>query len=169
MEIVVGFTCHTLTMVKKGSNRCRDWTNLTCVHSHHASDCLYWQQPHYHSTDFSVVPFRQDFMLASEGHLMKALKNQWLLTIPSPPAIPCGGTNQGTHHGVWRADAIAVTCDGTIPRDVGLQTLENKALSRGIIRKSSPILAEITIRKSQVFVLVRQLLFRLTKRPHGSF
>ena len=36
-----------------------------------------------------------------------------------------------------------------IPRDVGLQTLENKVLSRGIIGKSAPILAEITIRKSQ--------------------
>jgi len=32
---------------------------------------------------------------------------------------------------------------------MGLQTLENKALSRGIIGKSAPILAEITIRKSQ--------------------
>jgi hypothetical protein len=31
---------------------------------------------------------------------------------------------------------------------VGLQTLENKALSRGIIGNSAPILAEITIRKS---------------------
>jgi hypothetical protein len=30
-----------------------------------------------------------------------------------------------------------------------LQMLENKALSRGIIGKSAPILAEITIRKSQ--------------------
>ena len=32
---------------------------------------------------------------------------------------------------------------------MGWQTLENKALSRGIIGKSAPILAEITIRKSQ--------------------
>jgi hypothetical protein len=32
---------------------------------------------------------------------------------------------------------------------MGLQTLENKVLSRGIIGKSAPILAEITIRKSQ--------------------
>jgi hypothetical protein len=32
---------------------------------------------------------------------------------------------------------------------VGLQVLDNKALSRGIIGKSAPILAEITIRKSQ--------------------
>ena len=36
-------------------------------------------------------------------------------------------------------------------RDVGLQPVENKALSRGIIGKSAPTLAEITIRKSQVF------------------
>src|SRR5215217_8013430 len=35
------------------------------------------------------------------------------------------------------------------PRDVGLQPLENKALSWGIIGKSAPILAETTIRKSQ--------------------
>jgi hypothetical protein len=37
---------------------------------------------------------------------------------------------------------------------VGLQTLENKVLSQGIIEKSAPILAEITIRKSQPLVLV---------------
>jgi hypothetical protein len=34
-------------------------------------------------------------------------------------------------------------------RDVDLQPVENKVLSWGIIGKSSPILAEITIRKSQ--------------------
>ena len=39
-------------------------------------------------------------------------------------------------------------------RDVGLQLLENKVLSWGIIGKSAPILAEITIRKSQPLVLV---------------
>jgi len=88
-------------------------------------------------------------MLVSEEYPMKAHKNQWLLIMPSPPAIPGGGTNQGTHHGVWRADAFAVTWDETIHSDVGLQTLDNKALSRGIIGKSTPILAEITIRKSQ--------------------
>jgi hypothetical protein len=36
---------------------------------------------------------------------------------------------------------------------MGLQTLENKVLSRGSIGKSAPILAEITIRKSQ-FILI---------------
>ena len=59
--------------------------------------------------DFSVVQFRLDFVLFSEQDYMKTLKNQWLLTMPSPPAIPCGGTNQGTHHGVGRADTFAVT------------------------------------------------------------
>jgi hypothetical protein len=35
---------------------------------------------------------------------------------------------------------------------VGLQTIENKALSWGILGKSAPILAEITIRKSQEII-----------------
>ena len=48
--------------------------------------------------DFSVVPFRLNFMLFSEKNHVKALKNQWVLTTSSPPAIPCGGTNPGTHH-----------------------------------------------------------------------
>ncbi len=45
--------------------------------------------------DFSVMLFRPHFMLASEGHPMKVHKNQWLLTMPSPRAIPCGATNRG--------------------------------------------------------------------------
>src|SRR5215468_6676591 len=36
---------------------------------------------------------------------------------------------------------------------MSLQPLENKALSRGIIGKSAPILAEITYRKSQQLVI----------------
>ena len=47
---------------------------------------------------------------------------------------------------------------GRSPRDVGLQTLENKALSWGVIGKSAPILAEIIIRKSQEIVLAYLLL-----------
>ena len=40
--------------------------------------------------------------------------------------------------------------------------LENKALSRGIIGKSAPILAEITIRKSQLpFLYVAFLYWRV--------
>jgi hypothetical protein len=60
-------------------------------------------------SDFSVVLFRPNFMLASEGYPMKVHKNQRLLTLPSPPNLPCGATNQGTYHGVWWADAFAVT------------------------------------------------------------
>ena len=59
--------------------------------------------------DFSVVLFRPNFMLASEEYPMKAHKNQWLLTMPSPPDLPYGATNQGLHHGVRGADAFAVT------------------------------------------------------------
>ena len=59
--------------------------------------------------DFSVVLFRPNFMLASEEHAMKTHKNQWLLNLLSPPAIPCGATNQGTHHGIWGVDAFAGT------------------------------------------------------------
>jgi hypothetical protein len=36
---------------------------------------------------------------------MKVHKNQRLLTLLSPPNLPCGVTNQGTYHGVWGADA----------------------------------------------------------------
>jgi hypothetical protein len=60
-------------------------------------------------SDFSVVLFRPNFMLASEGYLVKVHKNQRLLTLPSPLSLPCGATNQGTYHGVWWADAFAVT------------------------------------------------------------
>jgi hypothetical protein len=60
-------------------------------------------------TDFSVVLFRPNFMLASEGCPMKVHKNQRLLTLPSPLNLPCGATNQGTYHGVWWTDAFAVT------------------------------------------------------------
>ena len=60
-------------------------------------------------SDFSVVLFRPKFMLLSEEYPMKFHKNQWLVKLPSPPDIPCEATNQGTHYGVWGADAFAVT------------------------------------------------------------
>jgi hypothetical protein len=59
--------------------------------------------------DFSVGLFRSDFVLVSEGHPMKVHKNQWLLIMPSPPDLPGGAIHQGTYHGVWGADAFAVT------------------------------------------------------------
>jgi len=49
---------------------------------------------------------------------------------------------------------------------MSLQLLENKALSRGIIRKSAPLLAEITIRKSHPFEGSGQEAILL---PHTTF
>jgi hypothetical protein len=60
------------------------------------------------SSDFSVAVFRSDCMLASEEHPMKVHKNQGLSNLLSPTDILCGATNQGTHRGVWGADAVAV-------------------------------------------------------------
>jgi len=74
-----------------------------------ASPGFHLSQRQEQDTDFSVVLLRPTFMLFSEKNYMKVHKNQWLLTVSSPPAILCGGTNQGAHHGVWRADAFAVT------------------------------------------------------------
>ena len=59
--------------------------------------------------DFSVVLFRPHCMLASEEHPMKVHKNQWLSNLLSPPDVPRGATNQGTHPRGWGAGACAVT------------------------------------------------------------
>ena len=59
--------------------------------------------------DFSDALFRSDFMLASEGCPMKMHKNQWLLTLLSPPDLSCGATHQGIHPGGEGADAFTVT------------------------------------------------------------
>jgi len=84
---------------------------------------------------------------------MKSHKNQWLVCLLSLHDIPCGATNQGTHHGVRGADAFAVPWHRTILSDMSLQLLENKVLSWGIRGKSAPLLAEITIRKSQILAV----------------
>jgi hypothetical protein len=54
------------------------------------------------------------------------------------------------------------------PRDRGLQASENKALSRGIIRKSAPTLAEITIRKSQLIIVYRLYVTRAVGATFGA-
>jgi hypothetical protein len=107
-------------------------------------------QPESKSPDFSVVVFRLHFMLVSEEHLMKPHKNQWLLNLLSP-LISLGEPRTRVHTMVSVVQAPTQGRDrGRFPRDMGLQTLENTVFSRGIIGKSAPILAEITIRKSQV-------------------
>src|SRR5437868_2182999 len=58
---------------------------------------------------------------------------------------------EGQRPSQWR-------CLTKLPREMYAQPIVHKALSRGIIRKSACILAEITIWKSQlIFLLVHQL------------
>ena len=47
------------------------------------------------STAFSVVLFRPHCMLVSEEYLMKAHKNQWLLTVSDPPEHLSGAPHRG--------------------------------------------------------------------------
>jgi len=104
----------------------------------------------YKAADFSVVLFRSDCRLFSEKNRMKAHINQWLLTMPYPlehlsGAIRRGHTMdpEGQRPSQWR-------CLTKLPREMYSQPIVHKALSRGTICKSACILAEITIRKSQV-------------------
>ena len=89
------------------------------------------------STDLSVVLFRSDCKLVSEGHPMKMHKNQWLSNLLSPTDIPYGATHQGTPSRGWGAGASAVPREGTIPRAIVLQALENKALSQRVTEKAA--------------------------------
>ena len=50
---------------------------------------------HYKDSDFSVVLFRPNFMLASEEDPMKAHKNQWVLPMPCPLERLSGATSRG--------------------------------------------------------------------------
>jgi hypothetical protein len=45
--------------------------------------------------DFSVVLFRPNFMLVSDKNLMKAHKNQWVLTMPCPLERLSGAASRG--------------------------------------------------------------------------
>src|ERR671933_3014804 len=102
------------------------------------------------ASDFSVVLFRPNFMLTSEEHPMKVHKNQGLLTTPSPPVIPCGATSRGQTMAPEGQKPSKWLCLTKLPREMYSQPIVHKALSRGIVRTSACILAEITIRKSQL-------------------
>src|SRR5262245_35835178 len=100
--------------------------------------------------DFSVVLFRSNFMPFSEKSRMKAHTNQCFWNTLFPPDIPWGAMYQGTPM-VSGVQTSSQYPDRVQPHsDVGVQPLENKALSRGIIRKSACIHDEITIWKSQL-------------------
>jgi hypothetical protein len=112
--------------------------------------------------DFSVVLFRPHFMLVSEEFPMKSHKNQWVWSMPCPPEHLAGAISrvQILVSGVQTPSQCPDT--GLSPREVRLQALDNKVLSRGIRGKSAPILAEITIRKSQfVFPIPSQNIERI--------
>jgi hypothetical protein len=100
--------------------------------------------------DFSVVLFRSDRRLFSEKNRMKAHTNQWVLTVPYPLEHLAGATSRGqtmAPEGQRPSRWLYLT---QLPREMYSQPIVHKALSWGIIRKSAPILAEITTRKSQL-------------------
>src|SRR5713101_1631577 len=89
-------------------------------------------------------------MLASEEHHMKTHKNQQLLTMPSPlgPLLePCARGQTSVPEG---QKPLERPCMRRLVREVCSQSVDCKALSWGIIRKSACILTKITIRRSQV-------------------
>src|SRR5437764_15335064 len=76
------------------------WRIISCRGEGQYRD-RYLEVPGLHqASDFSVVLFRPNFMLASEEHPMKTHKNQWLLDLLSSPDTLGGATNHGTPPGV---------------------------------------------------------------------
>jgi hypothetical protein len=76
---------------------------------------------------------------------MKAHKNQWLLN-PLPPLISLVEPQAEDKPWPLMCKHLRSPLTWNDPRNESLQLLESKALSQGIIGKSAPILAEITIR-----------------------
>src|SRR5207248_3408383 len=102
-----------------------------------------------HISDFSGVLFQSDFVLVSKKNHMKTHKNQWVWAAPHLPEPLSEAISRGPTVAP-EAQKPSQCLDRVRPHsDRGLQLLENKALSWGIIRKSACILAEITIRESQ--------------------
>src|SRR5215217_3571709 len=94
----------------------------------HFFSAKYWQRP-----DFSVVLFRSDFVLVSEKNHVKMHKNQGVRAVPCSPKCLSGATNRGQTMAP-EAQTPSQCPDIVRPhRHVGLQLLENKALSWGII------------------------------------
>jgi hypothetical protein len=89
-------------------------------------------------------------MLFSEKNRMKVHKHQWLLTMPYSLECLAGDTSREQTMAPERQKPAQWLCLMKFPREMYSQPIVHKALSRGIIGKSAPILAEITIRKSQV-------------------
>ena len=89
-------------------------------------------------------------MLFSEKNRMKVHKNQWLLTMLYPLVRLAGATSRGQTMAPEGQKPSKWLCLTKLPREMYPQPIVHKALSWGAIRKSACILAEITIRKSQI-------------------
>ena len=68
---------------------------------------------------------------------------------PATPRYPLWSYEPGDTPWCLGCRRLRSNLIGDDPQSVSLQVIENKVLSWGIIGKSAPILAEITIRKSQ--------------------
>src|SRR5712691_4732362 len=88
-------------------------------------------------------------MLAAEEHPMKTHKNQQLSTMPSPLDLLLEACARGQTRVPEGQKPLERPCMRRLVREVCSKPIDCKALSWGIIRKSTCILAEITIRKSQ--------------------
>jgi len=100
-------------------------------------------------TDFSVMLFRPNFVLASEQYPMKMHKNQQLLTMPSPLGSlrdPCA---RGQTSVLEVQKPLEWRYMIQLLRQRSSQPIDRKALSWSVIHQSACMLAEITIRKSQ--------------------
>jgi hypothetical protein len=89
-------------------------------------------------------------MLFSEKNRMKVHKNQWLLTMLYPLVRLAGATRRGQTMAPEGQKPSKWLCLPKLPREMYPQPIVHKALSWGAIRKPACILAEITIRKSQI-------------------
>ena len=102
-------------------------------------------------------------MLASEEHPMKMHTNQGLWTMPYPLERLAGARSRGYTMAPEGQKPSQWLCLTELPSTMYSQPTVHKALSRGTIRQSACILAEITIRKSQSLSLQRHLIKYLVK------
>ena len=98
--------------------------------------------------DFSIVLFRSDSMLFSKENHVKTHRNQrlWSMLYPPEAFLEPHAEDTPRHR---RCRRLRSDLRWANSQKYDLQVLENKVLSRDIIGKPAPILADITIRKSQ--------------------
>ena len=100
--------------------------------------------------DFSVVLFRPDFVLVSEKNHVKVHKNQWVFDHAISSKRLAGATRRGQTRAPEGQKLSKCPCLTKLPREMCPQLIVSKALSWGVIRKAACLLADITLRKSQI-------------------